>query len=226
MSTTQTPAAEPTWQRPEPEQGQPSLLPTIIVSTLAPPFGFIPADRHALQAAGRGLPRERYWIAWAFFGFFVAPLFWLLFWTTVVAGGLATSDTDSTSSKPDGPSQATASIPATEESQPEVPPAPNLTAADFKLDVKVLTRECFGDAGCSLTVRVQPTLIGAKALDGSQSVLVQYTLTGGEDGPITETFTASGDGSGGMTAEITDQVVSTKSKSTKITAKVLDVLAE
>lgn len=64
-------------------------------------------------------------------------------------------------------------------SQPAATPAPS----DFAISIQVLSKKCFGSAGCVLTYRIQPTYTGP-TLDDDQELTVTYEVSGGEDAHI------------------------------------------
>ncbi|MFC6155382.1 hypothetical protein [Kribbella jiaozuonensis] len=99
-----------------------------------------------------------------------------------------------------------------------VPAYATPTAKDFKLAVKVLKKECFGSAGCNLTYRILVTYGGAD-LDPTLTYEVVYEVRGGEDGPVTNTLTVTGDTS----SVDEEEFVSTKSRSTKLNAIATEV---
>jgi hypothetical protein len=60
------------------------------------------------------------------------------------------------------------------------------TAGDFEVSIKILSKQCFGSAGCNISYR--PKIAADKsALPDSGTVEVSYRITGGE-GPILGTF--------------------------------------
>jgi hypothetical protein len=114
--------------------------------------------------------------------------------------------------------QATAPVEPPAAAVPEPPPAADAPpkAADFRLTVKILRKQCFGSAGCNLSFRIDvaydgPTFTG--------SYLVTYEVRGGEDGPLVNSFTIEGD-----TAQVeSEETIGTKSSRSKLTARVTDV---
>ena len=101
------------------------------------------------------------------------------------------------------------------------PTAATPAPADFKLAVKILSKQCFGDIGCSITFRVVATYSGASlAPDASWRVL--YVVTGDESGPITNSFTVTGD----KVEYQSEESASTKSAAVQLTARVTEVLSE
>lgn len=92
--------------------------------------------------------------------------------------------------------------------------------SDFALAVKVLTKQCFGSAGCNVTYRVDPTYSGPTLGDESYEVL--YVVRGGSDGPVSDRFTVSGTRAEGLVEGFT----STASSSRRLTAKVTEVIPQ
>lgn len=80
------------------------------------------------------------------------------------------------------PSGATAAA-TTPDSAP--PPAPS----DFAVDVTVTEQRCYGTAGCSYELNINPRFVGLSAPTGKWKVI--YEITGGDD-PQTGNFTVDG----------------------------------
>jgi len=92
--------------------------------------------------------------------------------------------------------------------------------ADFKLTIKVLSKQCFGSAGCNVTFRIDPNYTGPTIPD-DRAYQVIYAVRGGEDGTQTNSFTMTG-----MNAQYdSEEILSTKSSRAKLTAKVTEVLS-
>jgi hypothetical protein len=105
------------------------------------------------------------------------------------------------------------------EDSPKTPPkGGDLVAASVKLTPQVTDKQCFGSAGCNVTLKVKLAYDGP-ALDADKSWMVTYQLNGDESGPIVGSFTVNGD----RTYEINEEAISTKSSKTKITLKVTGV---
>jgi hypothetical protein len=100
----------------------------------------------------------------------------------------------------------------------EAGPPASPAAADFRIRLKVKRKTCFGSAGCNVTYRIVPTYVGSEDLS-SGSWDVTYVVRGGEDGPQTNTFTMT-DGEASFDSE---ELVSTRSRDTKLTVKVVSV---
>ena len=56
-------------------------------------------------------------------------------------------------------------------------------ASDFKIGIKILSKKCFGSAGCSVTYRIKPEYVGDQSLPSSGTVEVTYRVKGDESGP-------------------------------------------
>lgn len=106
-------------------------------------------------------------------------------------------------------------IPA--EPTPTITAGPTLEASAIKLTPKVVEKQCFGSAGCNVTVRIEMTYDGPD-LSSDGTFEVTYDLTGDEDGSIIGTFEVTG-------SQYTqdEQTLSTKSSKTKLTVKVTRV---
>lgn len=60
--------------------------------------------------------------------------------------------------------------------------APALTPSAIKLSTKVVSKDCFGSAGCSVQYRVEPKWPAELVADDEEYELV-YEVSGVEDGP-------------------------------------------
>lgn len=150
---------------------------------------------------------------------------WLWILAVVIALGIgysagSTQVSSSSNSKATTGTEATAPGPAVvadPEPEPELP-----DPDDFKIRVKILEKECFGSAGCSLTYRIEPKYTGTATLPDDRTISVIYEVRGGEDGPQINTFTVTGDN-----AEFdAEEDISTTSSSKKLTAKATEAYWE
>lgn len=109
--------------------------------------------------------------------------------------------------------------PAAPTTQPttEAPAAKTPAVKDFALRAKVTDKECFGSAGCNVTLKVQAEY-GGPVLSPDDTWEVTYEVRGVEDGPQIGSFTITGD-----TYEVNEEYVSTKTSKSQITIKVTDV---
>jgi hypothetical protein len=93
------------------------------------------------------------------------------------------------------------------------------TAADFKVSIKVLSKQCFGSAGCNIEYR--PRISGVGTLPEEGTVEVSYKITGAE-GPIQGTFTITL-GEDPTVQGQDEESTSTSSSSAKLKIKITDV---
>jgi hypothetical protein len=94
-----------------------------------------------------------------------------------------------------------------------------LTAADMTLTLKTTEKQCFGSAGCNLTVEVRAKRKpGVPEPNPDETWQVTYQITGDEAGPIIGSFEIT-DGK----YDINEENLSTRSSKTKVTIKVTDV---
>jgi hypothetical protein len=92
--------------------------------------------------------------------------------------------------------------------------------SDFKIGIKILKKQCFGSAGCSIEFRIKPSYVGSQTLPDSGEIEVSYRVYGDESGPIDNTFTIDSDGTAHYDKT---ESASTSSSSRKLTVKVTDV---
>ncbi|NUK48834.1 hypothetical protein HRW14_00620 [Streptomyces lunaelactis] len=90
---------------------------------------------------------------------------------------------------------------------------------EFSLDLKTKSKQCFGSAGCNVTVEPNLSYLGPLPLDPDKTYSITYEVRGGEDGAIIQTM------------ELTNQtslsyhpvVMSTATSGAKLTAEVTDI---
>jgi hypothetical protein len=118
-------------------------------------------------------------------------------------------------------SPATASPTASPQETPEPVEGFSLTKQDIELELKTTERQCFGSAGCSVTVQVRASLDAATAdaLPPEGQWDVTYQITGDESGPLIGTFSLYGNGK----YDVNEEFLSTYSVNTPIRVKVTDV---
>jgi hypothetical protein len=95
--------------------------------------------------------------------------------------------------------------------------------ADTNPDVTLKTtgKQCFGDAGCNLTVKVSLEVDNPDTIPSTATGEVTYEIDGGTDGPIIDTLQLTGSQYQGQS-----EVVQTPSTNTKLTVKVTDVTTD
>ncbi|MGW9058896.1 hypothetical protein [Streptomyces sp. NPDC055733] len=112
--------------------------------------------------------------------------------------------------------------PAVEESEPE-PTFPPLSADDFTMTLRTTDRQCFGSAGCHVTVEPKLEFTGNfMDIDPAAVYEITYEIRGGDSGPIIETAELSDE----TTLNFTPTFLSTPSSGTKVTVKVTDVVTQ
>lgn len=135
-----------------------------------------------------------------------------------VVGGAVGGDSTGTASGIAGTSTSEAIEPAAEEETSTQPaPAPaGITKDNFTVDVKTLSKQCFGSAGCNVEIRL--VVAGDASIKGTE-VELSIEVSGDESGPLIETITIDEDGQYTQP----ELVVSTKSSKTKVKATITDV---
>jgi hypothetical protein len=112
---------------------------------------------------------------------------------------------------------AQAPAPDTEEPAPVEPPPATVGPKNFKVGVKILKKQCFGEAGCNVTYKIKPEWAGPGEYPGGDAV-VTYEVSGLEDEAIS-TFTVDDSG----TAQFEEEYGSTTTSTVKLKAKVTEV---
>jgi hypothetical protein len=105
-------------------------------------------------------------------------------------------------------------------------PTPSYAEAstdDFSIDLKTKSKQCFGSAGCNMTVEPELTFLGVSGvLDPDAVYEITYEIRGDQSGPVI------------ATAELTDQtslsytpsLISTASAGTKVSVEITDVTTQ
>ncbi|MEX1046934.1 MAG: hypothetical protein WD757_00575 [Actinomycetota bacterium] len=127
-----------------------------------------------------------------------------------VAGDGTTEVAPSVQESPEGESPA--AFP--EDVEPTIP-----RPSDFEIGVKILQKQCFGSAGCNITYRVVPRVKGGPPLPEDATVEVVYEVVGGEDGPVINNFTITGDSA----SVEQEELLSTSSSGARLKARATDV---
>lgn len=109
-----------------------------------------------------------------------------------------------------------------EESEAD-PTFPPLSADDFTMTLRTTDRQCFGSAGCNVTVEPKLEFTGSLMdVDPDAVYEITYEIRGGDSGPVIET----GELMDKTTLNYTPTSISTPSASTKITVEVTDVITQ
>ncbi len=145
-----------------------------------------------------------------------------------VAGALGTGG-----KKAAAPAHTISSAPSTTTAaiQPPILEQPSDTApayvtpkkGDFEVTLKVLSKECFGTAGCNVTYRAKLSQsLPTGALDPDVTYDLTYVVHGDESGPQTETMYITGD----QYEQPSEGLAQTPSSGTKLTVTVTKLEAE
>ena len=88
----------------------------------------------------------------------------------------------------DAPTPTTRPRPTTTTTAPPVMP----TAADYSLTLITESKQCFGSAGCNLTLKTNLAIVGPAAQEWDEPVSITYQIDGLEDGPVIGTLYLAG----------------------------------
>jgi hypothetical protein len=148
-----------------------------------------------------------------------------------IGGAVGASGDGTTTAGPGATVTATATATATETvtegSEPtelptdeptEKPVGWNPKPKDFKVTIKVTDKQCFGSAGCNVSYKVGLDYLGSQSLPDEGTTDITYKISGAED-PIIGTLTLDSEGK----FDASEESTSTRSSSSKLTAKVTEV---
>ncbi|WP_367039631.1 hypothetical protein [Streptomyces sp. Je 1-332] len=94
---------------------------------------------------------------------------------------------------------------------------------DFTMTLRTTERQCFGSAGCNLTVEPNLSYVGpTENLDPDAVYDITYEISGDDSGPVIET----GELSDGTTLDYTQTMLSTASAGTKVSVKITDIAVQ
>ncbi|MFD5514462.1 hypothetical protein [Streptomyces sp. NPDC127066] len=141
----------------------------------------------------------------------------------VTTGIVVVRATDRDDSKPaTSTSSGTGANAATAVAEDSEPTYIDLTADSFAIELKTTKRQCFGSAGCNVTVEPDLTLeVDSESVDPDSVYEITYEIHGDESGPVIET------------AELTNQTslnyrpsaISTAAAGTKVSVEITGVTA-
>lgn len=119
-------------------------------------------------------------------------------------------------------SSAPAAEAAADDTEDTEPTYADLDADNFSIGLKTKSRQCFGSAGCNVTVEPDLTLeVDSGSVDPNATYEITYEIRGDESGPVI------------ATAELTNQTslnytpssISTASAGTKVSVEITDVVS-
>ncbi|MFJ4624177.1 hypothetical protein [Streptomyces sp. NPDC088812] len=145
----------------------------------------------------------------------------------VVTGVVVAQASGDGDSKPASTTAAESSAPvgdavtaaAEEESAPVYA---ELGVDSFTIELRTTERQCFGSAGCNVTVEPDLTYTGIEDIDPDAVYDITYEIHGDESGTVIETAELSNQTS----LNYTPTSISTASSSTKVTVEITDVVAQ
>jgi hypothetical protein len=112
--------------------------------------------------------------------------------------------------------------PAADEPSPERT-YPGLTPTDFAMELRTTERQCFGSAGCNVTVEPVLSYVGEwNGVDPDAVYSITYEIRGDQSGPVIETAELSDE----TTLNYTKTSISTASASKKVSVKITDVVMQ
>ncbi|MEU5629155.1 hypothetical protein [Streptomyces tendae] len=122
-------------------------------------------------------------------------------------------------------SSALADMATTVDDEPEPDLEPTFAepaVGDFTIELRTTSRQCFGSAGCNLTVEPKLSYVGVSdELDPDAVYEITYEIKGDESGPILETAELSDQ----TTLNYTETSLTTKSAGTKVSVKITDIVS-
>ncbi|MGW7199110.1 hypothetical protein [Streptomyces chryseus] len=141
----------------------------------------------------------------------------------VVATGVVVVQSRDDSSKPTTATEsstpdADAVADTAEEPDPE-PTYAEVDADSFTIKLRTTERQCFGSAGCNVTVEPDLTYVGIDDIDPDAVYDITYEIRGDESGPVIATAELSDETS----LNYTPSLISTASASKKISVEITDV---
>lgn len=113
--------------------------------------------------------------------------------------------------------------PATAAAKTDNPTYSDVDASSFTIKLRTTKRQCFGSAGCNMTVDPVLTYLGeSSSIDPDAVYEITYEIHGDESGPVIETAELSDQTS----LNYTPSVISTASARTKVSVEITDVTAQ
>ncbi|MBO7940961.1 hypothetical protein [Streptomyces antibioticus] len=141
----------------------------------------------------------------------------------VVARSGESGDSESAPAKPSlYGSGGTVDLPTEPESAPE-PSYAALDADDFTIELRTTERQCFGSAGCNVTVEPNLTYVGAfNGIDPDAVYEITYEIRGDESGTVIQTAELSNETS----LNYRPSLISTASSGTEVSVVITDVVMQ
>ncbi|WP_030349092.1 hypothetical protein [Streptomyces sp. NRRL S-1022] len=139
----------------------------------------------------------------------------------VVATGIVVVQSGHDGSKPAATAKASApaeeATPASAEESEQT--YATVDADSFDIELRTTKRQCFGSAGCNLTVEPKMTFLGdSGSIDPDAVYEITYTIRGDESGPVIQTAELSNQTS----LNYTPSLIQTASAGTKVSVSITD----
>ncbi|MFF3963042.1 hypothetical protein ACFYZI_15880 [Streptomyces griseorubiginosus] len=141
----------------------------------------------------------------------------------IVTTGIVVGATKGSTDDDGKPSSTAAASSVTNDDPDPESTYPQVDADSFSIDLRTTQRQCFGSAGCNVTVEPELTYLGSSSdLDPDAVYEITYEIHGDESGPVIQT------------AELSDQtslsyrpsLISTATASTELSVEITDVQGE
>ncbi|MFI9248237.1 hypothetical protein ACIGXF_38070 [Streptomyces sp. NPDC053086] len=137
----------------------------------------------------------------------------------VVATGVVVVQASDDDSKPAAVETPAEEVTSAASDDPE-PRYAEITVNSFTIKLRTTKRQCFGSAGCNMTLEPSLTYLGDSAsIDPDAVYEITYELHGDESGPVIETAELSSRTS----LNYTPSSISTASAGTKVSVEITDV---
>ncbi|MFD7462805.1 MULTISPECIES: hypothetical protein [unclassified Streptomyces] len=143
----------------------------------------------------------------------------------VVATGIVVVQSRDDDSKPAATAKSSAPaedvVTAAAEEPDSEPTYDEVDADSFAIALRTTERQCFGSAGCNVTVEPKVTYLGiSEDINPNAVYEITYEINGDESGPVIETAELSDQTS----LRYTPSLISTASSDTEVSVEITDVL--
>ncbi|MFF7048861.1 hypothetical protein ACFY94_10940 [Streptomyces griseorubiginosus] len=141
--------------------------------------------------------------------------------TGIVVGATKGSTNDDSKPSTAAASSVTADDPAAPFTEPDPEPTyPQVDADSFSIDLRTTQRQCFGSAGCNVTVEPELTYLdSSRDLDPGAVYEITYEIHGDESGPVIQTAELTNQTS----LSYTPSLISTATARTELSVEITDV---
>jgi len=110
-------------------------------------------------------------------------------------------------------------VAAVEEEPEPSPTYEEIDADSFTIELRTTRRQCFGSAGCNVTVEPELTYMGIGDIDPDATYEITYEIRGDRSGPVIATADLSDE----TRLNYTPSLISTASSGTKVSVKITDI---